>query len=76
MNLIDLIVPIVVFSERESNGPNAASGVDVMLVLSPSVMPDSFMTPWDCSPPGFYVHDIFQARILDWIAISYSRGSS
>ena len=32
--------------------------------------------PMNCSPPGSSVHGISQARILDWIAISYSRGSS
>ena len=26
--------------------------------------------PMDCSPPGSSVHDIFQARILEWVAIS------
>ena len=30
----------------------------------------------DCSPPGCPVHEIFQARILEWVAISFSRGSS
>ena len=30
----------------------------------------------DCSPPGFSVHGIFQARILEWIVIPISRGSS
>ena len=30
----------------------------------------------NCSPPGSSVHGIFQARILEWIAISFSRGSS
>ena len=30
----------------------------------------------DCSLPGSSVHGIFQARILTWIAISFSRGSS
>ena len=30
----------------------------------------------DCSPPGSSVHGISQARILEWIAISSSRGSS
>ena len=30
----------------------------------------------DCSLPGFSVHGIFQARILEWAAISFSRGSS
>ena len=32
--------------------------------------------PIDCSPPGFSVHGILQARILEWVAISFSRGSS
>ena len=27
----------------------------------------------DCSLPGSYVHGIFQARILEWVAISFSR---
>ena len=30
----------------------------------------------DYSPPGFPVHGILQARILEWVAISSSRGSS
>jgi len=32
--------------------------------------------PMDCSPPGFSVHKILQARILKWVAIPFSRGSS
>ena len=32
--------------------------------------------PVDCSPPGSSVHDILQAWILEWVAISFSRGSS
>ena len=30
----------------------------------------------DCSPPGFSVLGILQARLLEWVAISSSRGSS
>ena len=30
--------------------------------------------PIVCSPPGFSVHGISQARILEWVAISFSRG--
>ena len=30
----------------------------------------------DCSPPRSSVHGIFQARVLEWVAISFSRGSS
>ena len=32
--------------------------------------------PMDYSPPGSSVHGIFQARILEWVAISFSRASS
>ena len=35
-----------------------------------------FVTPMDCSPPGSFVHGILQARILEWVAIPFSRGSS
>ena len=32
--------------------------------------------PVDCSPPGFSVHGILQARILEWVVMPSSRGSS
>ena len=32
--------------------------------------------PVDCSSPGSSVHRIFQARILGWVAISFSSGTS
>ena len=32
--------------------------------------------PMDCSPPGSSVHGILQARILEWVAIPFSGGSS
>ena len=31
--------------------------------------------PRDCGSPGFSVHGILQARILEWVAIPFSRGS-
>ena len=59
------------------------------LAMSPSVSPISLhacmlshftrvqlCNPMDCSPPGSFVHGISQARILEWVAISFSRGSS
>jgi len=33
-------------------------------------------SPMDCSLPGFSVHGVSQARILEWVAISFSRRSS
>ena len=32
--------------------------------------------PMDCSLPGISVHGVFQARVLEWVAIAFSRGSS
>ena len=32
--------------------------------------------PMDCSPPSSSVHGILQARILEWVAISFSREST
>ena len=32
--------------------------------------------PVDCNPPGSSIHVILQARILEWLAISFARGSS
>ena len=44
-----------------------------------SVIAQSCLTlcyPMDCSLPGFSIHGIFQARIPEWVAISFSRRSS
>ena len=32
--------------------------------------------PMDCNSPGFSIHGILQARILEWVAISFFKGSS
>ena len=50
---------------------------DVMpaYLLSCSVVSDS-CSPMECIPPGSSVHRILQARTLEWVAISSSRGSS
>ena len=51
-----------------------------MLVLKVLVAPTlcdlNLYDPMDCSQPGFSVHGISQARILEWVAISFSRESS
>ena len=36
----------------------------------------TLFNPMDCSLPGSSVHGILQARILEWVAISFYRGSS
>ena len=32
----------------------------------------TLIDPKDCSPPGSSVHGIFQARVLEWVAIAFS----
>ena len=32
--------------------------------------------PMDCSLPGSSIHGVLQARVLEWAAIAFSRGSS
>ena len=41
-----------------------------------SVISSSLWPPMGCSPSGSSVHGIFQERIQEWVAISYSRRSS
>ena len=36
----------------------------------------TFCNLMDCMPPGFSIHGILQGRILEWVAMSFSRGSS
>ena len=42
--------------------------------VSHSVVPDS--DPMGCGPPGSSIHGVLQVRILEWVAISFSRGPS
>ena len=48
----------------------------LLLVCSVAQSCPTLCDPGDCSPPGSSVHGISQARILEWLAISSSRGSS
>ena len=50
-----------------------------MKVKSESEVTQSFLTlpdPMDCRPPGSSVHGIFQARVLEWVAIAFSETNS
>ena len=51
----------------------------IYLYMYISEITQSYLTlcnPVDCSLPGFSVHGIFQAIVMEWIAISFFRGSS
>ena len=65
----------------DAPGKNTGVGCHFLLqcmnVKSESEVAQSCPTlSMDCSLPGSSVHGIFQARILEWVAISSSRGSS
>ena len=47
-----------------------------MLSRAGSGLVTKFCDLIDCSPPGSPVQGISQARILEWVAVSFSRGSS
>ena len=60
-------------------GKNTGVGCHFLLqcmkVKSESEVAQSYLTlsdPMDCSPPGSFIHGIFQARVLEWGAIAFS----
>ena len=56
-------------------GPGSwVSGTSHLCSVAQSYL--TLCNPTDCSPPSSSVHGISQARILEWVAISLSRGSS
>ena len=73
-------------------GYRRVSGQATLLLLVPTLLSSAAQTghlkvlaaqscptlcdPMDYSPPGSSVHGILQARILEWVAMSFSRGSS
>ena len=83
---IDPVVTLGCFGERESMHEVVWSWIRVggmkkrkKKVKKESEVAQSCPTlcdPMNCSPPGSSVYGILQARILEWVAISFSRGSS
>ena len=57
--------------EGEGEGEGEDEGEGEVAQLCPTLC-----DPMDCSLPGSSVHGIFQALVLEWIAISFSKGSS
>ena len=55
--------------------PSEPSGKERKGKWSHSVGP-TLCNPMDCSLPGSFILGIFQARVLEWVAVSFSRGSS
>ena len=76
------------FQASESHPPVMGAAMKFSLSLRPECLLSglccakslqlcpTFCNPMDCSPPGSSVHGILQARILEWVAVPSSRGSS
>ena len=65
--------------EREKEYIREQNLLDIDKQWQQSQVAQSCPTLWDpvdCSPPGSSIHGIFQAKVLEWVAISFSRGSS
>ena len=60
------------YTQVYTRGPGILGCVCVLVAQSCL----TFCNPMDCSPSGPSVRGILQARILEWVAISFSRGSS
>ena len=58
---------------EEVDLPSTHTKSEVKMSVAQSCL--TLCDPMDCSPPGSSVHGILQARILEWAAFSFSRGS-
>ena len=71
-NMMGLPMALMVKSRTGLWGPSTC----VFVCSVTSVVSDSWWRYGLCSPPGSSVHGILQARILEWVAMASSRGSS
>ena len=62
-----------VWIEKVKLSPGLVEMKVKVLVAQPCL---TLCNPVDCSPPGSSVHRIFHARMLEWVAMPSSRGSS
>ena len=72
-NIGHLMLPLGVVAKGSSFGLALRSWKKVKVLLTQSCL--TLCDPMDRSPPGSSVHGVLQAKILEWIAISFSRGS-
>ena len=77
--IISLFMMIIIFlSGMQFSLPSCVNILTVLKVKGSEVAQScpTLCDPMDCSLPGSSVHGIFQARVLEWVAISFSRDSS
>ena len=64
--------PLPLFPPSPRSIPRVLSFVLAGVLVAPSC--PTLCGPVDCNPPGSSVHGILEARILEWVAIPFSRG--
>ena len=67
-------IPHPHFEEKWSSTKPVPGAKKVLCVLVSQSCP-TLCDPMDCTPPGSSVHGILQAKTLEWVAISFFRGS-
>jgi len=72
----NLSLPIPLTTREASGGTQRLAPSNVVYVCLVTQLCQTLCDPIDCSPPGFPVHANSPARILEWIAMLFSRGSS
>ena len=73
LNLVYFIIFMLTTPPPKNSFPHLLSSLTWNKVAQSCL---TLCDPMDCSLPGSSIHGIFQARVLEWVAISYSRGSS
>ena len=68
--------PLYWLLRREQPDPNFGHITLMCVCLLASQTCPTLCDLMDCSPPGLSVHGILQTRILEWVDIPYSKGSS
>ena len=66
-----MVFPVVMYGCESWTVKNAESESESEVTQSCPTLCD----PVDCSPPRSSVHGIFQARVLEWVAISFSKNA-
>ena len=74
--LIVLIVPTFLLTDISVSSLKLLCTILLFLMCSVAKLFPTLYNPKGCSPPGSSVHGTFQARILEWVAISFPRGYS
>ena len=76
LTMLKFYIFVKINTEREKHCECHLAAVDKVVALLVTPWCLTLHDPMDYSLLGSSVHGIFQARILEWVAISFSRGSS